>query len=105
MEAVAPRSTRSHCGSVPSFDAHLVLVRLPSTAALAGYDDDSVDDAVAPLPCDSSVSGPPPPVTVTPSDTVFVPPVMVIVAEPGDAVVAAATVTVEVPPAGTDVGE
>src|SRR4051812_30159890 len=59
MLAVAPRSTRSHCGSAFSLLAQRVAVRLPSNAALAGNDDDSNDDAVAGLPWESN-SGPPP---------------------------------------------
>src|SRR6478672_2128646 len=69
--AVAPRSTRSHCGSEPSLLAHRVLVS-PSNAALAGSDEDSTDEAVAVLPWESRVAPggggggvPPVPVTVT----------------------------------------
>src|SRR4051812_22990852 len=54
MVALAPRSTCSHCGSVNALDQR-VAVRLPSTAADAGVPAFSVDEAVAGLPCDSSV--------------------------------------------------
>src|SRR3954452_19686204 len=57
IECVAPRSTRSDCGSLTALD-HRVPV-FPSTAADAGKLAFSVDDAVAALPCDSRV---PPPV-------------------------------------------
>jgi len=63
--AVAPRSTRNHCGSTPSLLAHRLPVRLPSKAADAGNADDSTEDAVAALPCDRRTGLPPPgPVTV-----------------------------------------
>src|SRR5690242_19026319 len=55
MVLVAPRSTRIHCGSDPSALAHRVPV-LPSNASAAPSDDDSTDDEVAGLPCDSRVS-------------------------------------------------
>src|SRR5258706_7871147 len=51
--ARAPRSTCSHCGSLAALDQRVPA--LPSTAALAGVPAFSVDDAVAGLPCDSSV--------------------------------------------------
>src|SRR5580700_18141 len=54
MEAVAPRSTSSHCGSANALD-HRVPV-LPSTAAEAGNDAFSTDDAVAVFPCESRVA-------------------------------------------------
>src|SRR5580704_643036 len=54
MEAVAPRSTSSHCGSANALD-HRVPV-LPSTAAEAGNDALSTDDAVAVFPCEIRVA-------------------------------------------------
>src|SRR5580693_4473627 len=54
MEAVAPRSTSSHCGSLNALDQRVPV--LPSTAADAGNDAFSTDDAVAVLPCDSRVA-------------------------------------------------
>src|SRR3954468_5032727 len=51
MEAVAPRSTLSHCGSLNLLD-HRVRGS-PSTAADAGVDAFSVDEEVAGLPWDS----------------------------------------------------
>src|SRR5882762_6408312 len=59
MVSLAPRSTWSHCGSANALD-HRVVV-LPSTALAAGVPVFSTDDAVAVLPCDSKVPGPPPP--------------------------------------------
>src|SRR6185437_16094288 len=53
MEAVEPRSTWSHCGSENALDQRVPV--LPSTAAEAGKDAFSSDDAVAGWPCDSSV--------------------------------------------------
>ena len=54
MDAVAPRSTSSHCGSLNALDQRVPV--LPSTAADAGNDAFSTDDAVAVLPCDSRVA-------------------------------------------------
>src|SRR6266545_3168150 len=54
IEAVEPRSTRSHCGSEKALDQRVLA--FPSTALDAGYEALSVDDAVAGLPCDSSVA-------------------------------------------------
>ena len=56
MVALAPRSTWIHCGSVKALDQRVPV--LPSTAAEAGKVAFSVDDAVAGLPCDSSVAAP-----------------------------------------------
>ncbi len=53
IEAVAPRSTCSHCGSLNALDQR--VFRLPSTAFDAGYVALSTDDAVAGWPCDSKV--------------------------------------------------
>ena len=53
MEALAPRSTRSHCGSEKALDQRVPV--LPSTAFEAGNVAFSVDDAVAGFPWDSSV--------------------------------------------------
>src|ERR1700761_4782997 len=64
---VAPRSTCSHCGSLNALDQRVPV--LPSTAALAGYGPGfSLDDAVAGLPCDSSVPPPVPPPGVPATD-------------------------------------
>jgi hypothetical protein len=52
-EALAPRSTCSHCGSLNALD-HRVPV-LPSTAFDAGNVEFSSDDAVAGIPCDNNV--------------------------------------------------
>ena len=52
-DAVAPRSTCSHCGSLNALDQRVPV--LPSTAFDAGNDAFSTDDAVAGLPCDSNV--------------------------------------------------
>ena len=49
MVCVAPRSTRTHCGSLNALD-HRVPV-LPSNALAAGKEPFSVDDAVAGRPC------------------------------------------------------
>ena len=54
MEALAPRSTRSHCGSEKALDQRVPV--LPSTAFEAGNVAFSVDDAVAGFPWDSSVN-------------------------------------------------
>src|ERR1700733_15177948 len=54
MEALAPRSPSSHCGSLNALD-HRVPV-LPSTAAEAGNDAFSTDEAVAVFPCESRVA-------------------------------------------------
>ena len=54
IEALAPRSTCSHCGSEKALDQRVPV--LPSTAAEAGVPAFSVDDAVAGLPCESSVA-------------------------------------------------
>src|SRR5947208_105447 len=54
MVAVLPRSTWSHCGSAAALDQRVPV--LPSTAAEAGVPPFSVDDAVAVLPWESSVS-------------------------------------------------
>ncbi len=53
IEALAPRSTCSHCGSEKALDQRVPV--LPSTAFDAGYAALSVDDAVAGCPWDSSV--------------------------------------------------
>jgi len=53
IEALAPRSTCSHCGSENALDQRVAV--LPSNAAEAGVPAFSIDDAVAGLPCDSSV--------------------------------------------------
>src|SRR5437899_1791663 len=52
-----PRSTCSHCGSATALDQRVPV--LPSTAAEAGKLVFSVEDAVAGLPCDSSVPAAP----------------------------------------------
>jgi hypothetical protein len=54
IDAVAPRSTCSHCGSENADDQRVPV--LPSTAAEAGYAPLSTDDAMAGLPWDSSVA-------------------------------------------------
>src|SRR5450432_769716 len=54
IDALAPRSTSSHCGSLNALD-HRVPV-LPSTAAEAGNDALCTDDAVAGWPWDSRVA-------------------------------------------------
>src|SRR5258708_22251069 len=51
IDAVPPRSTCSHCGSLNALDQR--VPGLPSTALDAGSDAFSVDDAVAVFPCDS----------------------------------------------------
>src|SRR5215475_3400841 len=51
-DALAPRSTSSHCGSLKALDQRVPV--LPSTALDAGNVAFSVDDAVAVLPCESS---------------------------------------------------
>src|SRR5258705_5170106 len=48
MEALAPRSTSSHCGSEKALDQRVPV--LPSTALEAGKPAFSVEDAVAVLP-------------------------------------------------------
>src|ERR1039457_2484820 len=53
IDALAPRSTCSHCGSENALDQRVLV--FPSTAFAAGYAALSVDDAVAGLPCDSNV--------------------------------------------------
>src|SRR6266851_5137817 len=53
IEALAPRSTCSHCGSANALDQR--VLGFPSTAFAAGNVAFSVDDAVAGLPCDSRV--------------------------------------------------
>src|SRR5258707_231516 len=53
IEALAPRSTCSHCGSENALDQ--LVFGLPSTAFAAGNVAFSIDDAVAGLPCDSRV--------------------------------------------------
>src|SRR6266851_2825942 len=53
IEALAPRSTCSHCGSENALDQR--VFGFPSTALAAGNVAFSVDDAVAGLPCDSRV--------------------------------------------------
>src|SRR5258708_5326657 len=53
IEAVAPRSTCSHCGSLNALDQR--VLRLPSTAAEAGYEALSMEDAVAGWSRDSKV--------------------------------------------------
>src|SRR4051794_40094820 len=47
MAAVAPRSIRSHCGSLQALDQR--VVRSPSTAAPAGVDAPSSEEATAGL--------------------------------------------------------
>ena len=54
IDAVVPRSTSSHCGSLNALDQRVLV--LPSTAADAGNDAFSTEDAVAVLPCDSRVA-------------------------------------------------
>src|SRR5258705_7713268 len=49
--AVAPRSTRSHCGSLNALDQR--VPPLPSTAAEAGVPAFSTDEAATGRPCDS----------------------------------------------------
>jgi hypothetical protein len=51
---VLPRSTCSHCGSANVLDQRVPV--LPSTAAEAGKEAFSTDEAVAGLPCDSRLS-------------------------------------------------
>ncbi len=53
IDAVAPRSTWSHCGSLKALDQRVPV--LPSTALDAGNVAFSSEEAVAVLPCDSSV--------------------------------------------------
>jgi hypothetical protein len=55
---LAPRSTCSHCGSEKALDQRVPA--LPSTAIGAVKLPFSEDDAVAVLPCESRVAGPPP---------------------------------------------
>src|ERR1022692_559814 len=57
IDALEPRSTSSHWGSLNALDQRVPV--LPSTAADAGNDAFSVDDAVAVLPCDSRVDAAP----------------------------------------------
>ena len=54
IEALAPRSTCSHCGSENALDQRVPV--LPSTAFEAGNEAFSTDDAVAGWPCDSNVA-------------------------------------------------
>src|SRR4029453_7208690 len=54
MVAVAPRSTRSHCGSLQALPQRVSL--RPSTAAAAGAPPFSVDEASVGRPGDSSES-------------------------------------------------
>src|SRR5580704_15006132 len=54
MEALAPRSTSSHCGSLNALDQRVPV--LPSTAAEAGNDAFSTDEAVAVFPCEIRVA-------------------------------------------------
>src|SRR5690242_10734979 len=51
-DAVAPRSTCTHCGSLNTLD-HRVPA-FPSTTADAGVPAPSLEDAVAGLPCDNN---------------------------------------------------
>ncbi len=53
IDALAPRSTCSHCGSEKALDQRVPV--LPSTAFEAGNAAFSSDDAVAGFPWDSSV--------------------------------------------------
>jgi hypothetical protein len=54
IEALAPRSTWSHCGSEKALDQRVLV--FPSTAFDAGNEAFSVDDAVAGMPCESNVA-------------------------------------------------
>src|SRR5260370_37448861 len=56
IDAVPPRSTCSHCGSLNALDQR--VPGLPSTASDAGNDAFSTDDAVAGWPCDSRAAAP-----------------------------------------------
>ncbi|MDF9811518.1 hypothetical protein M2266_000749 [Streptomyces sp. SPB162] len=56
-EAVAPRSTWIHCGSLNALDQRVPV--LPSTAAPAAVPAFSADDAVAGFPCESSAPAAP----------------------------------------------
>src|ERR1051326_9389592 len=53
IDAVAPRSTCSHCGSLNAEDQRVPV--LPSVASAAGVPAFSVEDAVVGLPWESSV--------------------------------------------------
>src|SRR6266481_4342031 len=56
IEALAPRSTCSHCGSENALDQRVPV--FPSTAFDGGNEAFSTDDAVAGMPCDSRVPDP-----------------------------------------------
>src|SRR5690348_2757298 len=69
-DAVAPRSTCTHCGSLNTLD-HRVPA-FPSTTADAGVPAPSLEDAVAGLPCDNNTPAAcawPTTSTVKPSNT------------------------------------
>src|SRR5580693_6760528 len=57
IEALAPRSTCSHCGSLNALDQRVPV--FPSTAFDAGNEAFSSDDAVAGWPCDSRTDAAP----------------------------------------------
>src|SRR5450755_1711991 len=54
IDALLPRSTCSHCGSLNALDQRVLV--LPSTAAEAGNEEFSTEEAVAVFPCDSKVA-------------------------------------------------
>src|ERR1700753_2082254 len=54
MAALAPRSTSSHCGSLNALDQRVLV--FPSTAAEAGNEEFSTEEAVAVLPWESRVA-------------------------------------------------